>query len=211
MKKFKSIVLCVLILAAAGCFSRSKPAYLIEQYTVDYPAPAASGLSILDVPVKVERFSVSQSFNSQAMVYRPQPFTLSTYNYSRWRVSPADMVTDYLLRDLRSAAVFRAVYSYHDLEKGRFIIEGGVEEFLESADKPGLSTILSVSVSLLDTKRKEIAERLLFQKNYRFQEPIGEHSPEEFAKGMSLNMSRFSERLTKDVYEAIAATIGKRE
>ncbi len=211
MKRLKSIVLCILVMAAAGCFSRSKPAYLVEQFTIDYPPPAATGLGILNDSIKVERFSVSQSFNSQAMVYRSQPFTLSTYNYSRWRVNPADMVTDYLVRDLRSAAVFRAFYSYRDPDRSRFVVEGGVEEFLESDDKSGLKAILSLNVSLLDRKGKEITDRLLFQKHYRFEEPIREHSPEEFARGMSLNMSRFSAQLAKDLREAVEAKAGTRE
>ena len=209
MKKIKSIALCLLVVAAAGCFSRPKPAYMVDQYTLDYAAPVAAGLDTLNEPIKVERFSVSQSFNSQAMVYRTQPFKLATYNYDRWRVNPGDMTTDYLLRDLRSLNVFRAVYSHHDAERSRFVIEGGVEEFLESADKNGYTAILSLNVSLLDRQGKEISERLLFQRNYRFQESVREHSPEEFARGMSVNMSRFSQQLAKDLHEAVAARIGK--
>jgi ABC-type uncharacterized transport system auxiliary subunit len=207
MKVLKSIALCLLVASAAGCFSRPKPAYMIDQYTLDYPAPVVAGLKALDESIKVERFSVSQSYNSQAMVYRTQPFKLAVYNYSRWRVSPGDMATDYLLRDLRKTNVFKAVYSYHDAERSRFVVEGGVEEFLESADKNGFRAILSLNVSLLDMQGKEVSERLLFQRHYQFQEPIREHSPEEFARGMSVNISRFSEQLAKELHEAVTERI----
>jgi ABC-type uncharacterized transport system auxiliary subunit len=207
MKVLKSIVLCLLIASAAGCFSRSKPAYMIDQSTLDYPAPFVAGLKAMNESIKVERFSVSQSYNSQAMVYRAQPFKLAVYNYSRWRVSPGDMTTDYLLRDLQKANVFRAVYSYRDAERSRFVVEGGVEEFLESADKNGFRAILSLNVSLLDMQGKEVSERLLFQRHYQFQEPIRERSPEEFARGMSVNMSRFSEQLAKDLHAAVTEGI----
>lgn len=203
----KICILLLLVFVVAGCFSRSKPAYMIEQYTLEYKPPVLTGLSILNESVKVERFSVNQSFNTQAMVYRPYPFKLATYDYNRWRVNPGDMVTDYLLRDLRNADLFRAVFSYHDTERSRFVIEGGVEGFLEVADKNDLKATLSLNVSLLDMHGREIIEKVVFQKQYQFQEPIGEHTPEQFAKGMSTNMSHLSEQLVKDIHKAIMTRI----
>jgi ABC-type uncharacterized transport system auxiliary subunit len=203
----KICILLLFIFIITGCFSRSKPAYMIERYMFDYTSPAVADLTALTESVKVERFSVNQSFNTQSMIYRPYPFKFMTYNYSRWRVNPGDMVTDYFLRDLRSANVFRAVFSYHDIEKTRFVIEGQVQDFLEAADKNETKAILSVNVSLLDTDKKEITGRVVFQRQYRFQEQIGEHTPEEFAKGMSTNMSRLSEQLIKDIHKAIITVI----
>jgi ABC-type uncharacterized transport system auxiliary subunit len=211
MIKYGFIVLILSAVMIAGCFSRPKPAYMIDQYAIEYPAPALAGLATLDESIKIERFSVSQAFNSQAMVYRTQPFRLASYNYSRWRVSPGDMVTDYLLRDLRSLKILRTVYSYHDPERSRFVIEGGVGEFLESTDESGTRAILSLNVTLLDMHEKEVFKSPLFQRQYRFQEPAKEHSPEGFARAMSVNMPRFSEQLAKDIHEAIASRVGRRD
>jgi len=199
----KISVLLLAVFIIAGCFSRSKPVYMVEQYMLEYTPPVIEGLSDLSESIKVERFSANQSFNTRAMVYKPHPFKFTTYNYNRWRVNPADMVTDYFLRDLRNANIFRAVFSYHDIEKIRFVIEGHVQEFLEATDKNDLKTILSASIALLDMDRKEITERVIFQKQYKFQERVGEHTPEEFSKGMSVNMSRLSEQLIKDIHKAI--------
>ena len=205
-EKIGTLLLVTLIaLIIAGCFSRSKPAYMIDQYTLEYAPPVVAGLDVLPESVRVERFSVNQSFNSQAMVYKPSPLRLAAYNYSRWRINPGDMVTDYLLRDLRNAHIFRAVFSYRDTESSRFVIEGGVVEFLEAVDAKDTKTILSLNISLLDTYGKEITEKILFQKQYRIQEPIREHTPEEFARGMSISMAHFSEQMVKDIHEAITA------
>jgi cholesterol transport system auxiliary component len=186
-----------------GCFSRSKPPYIVEQYMIEYAPPAINGLSMLPESIKIERFSISQSFNTQAMVYNLHTFKYATYNYNQWRVNPADMVTDFLLRDFRDSRIFHAVFSYRDIEKSRFVVEGGLEEFLETNDKNILKAALSASVSLLNTDQKEINKRVVFQRQYKFQETIREHTPEEFAKGMSVNMSRFSEQLVKDMHKAI--------
>ncbi|MCX5811862.1 MAG: ABC-type transport auxiliary lipoprotein family protein [Proteobacteria bacterium] len=200
-------LLLLFVFIIAGCFSRSKPAYMIEHYMFEYASPVVGDLAVLSQSIKVERFSVNQSFNTQSMVYKSLPFKFMTYNYSRWRVNPADMVTDYLLRDLRKANVFKAVFSHHDIEKARFVIEGQLQDFLEAADKNDTKAMLSVSISLLDMDKKEITGRVVFQRQYSFQEQIREHTPEEFAKGMSINMSRLSEQLVKDIHKAIVTAI----
>jgi ABC-type uncharacterized transport system auxiliary subunit len=196
-------ILLLFVFIITGCLSRSKPAYMIEHYMFEYTSPVVTNLASLSESIKVERFSVNQSFNSQSMVYKPYPFKFMTYNYSRWRVNPADMVTDYLLRDLRNTGIFLGVFSHYDIEKTRFVIEGQVQDFLEAADKNELNTILSVNISLLDTGHKDITEKIVFQRQYKFQEQIKEHTPEGFAKGMSINMSRLSEQLVNDIHKAI--------
>lgn len=200
-------LLLLFVFIFTGCLSRSKPAYIIDRYLFEYASPVVGDLTLLPESVKIERFSVNQSFNTQSMVYKPYPFKFMTYNYSRWRVNPGDMVTDYFLRDLRNANIFLAVFSHQNIEKTRFVIEGQVQDFLESADNGSVKAVLSVSISLLDMNKKEIFERVVFQRQYGFQEQIGGHAPEELAKGMSINMSRLSEQLINDIHKAIIKVI----
>jgi len=191
--------LCFCILFVAGCFGRSKAPHLVEQYALEYAPPTFESLGRIGESIKIERFSVAQSFNSQAMLYRTQPYKLAVYNYNRWRINPGDMVTDYLARDFRASNAFSAVFSYRDIEDARFIIEGGVEEFLEMMEQDKLEAVLKVNVSFIDGSQKELTKRLVFQKRYHFKESLKEHSPDEFARGMSVNMQRFSEQLIRDV------------
>jgi len=197
--KLAILNLCFCLLFVAGCFGRSKAPNLIEQYSLEYAPPTVESLARIGESIKVERFSVAQSFNSQAMVYRAQPYKLAVYNYNRWRVNPGDMVTDYLIRDLRATDIFPAVFSYRDIEKTRFVVEGGIEEFLETKEKDNWKTVLKTSVSFIDGSQKELTKRIVFQKRYHFEESLKEHSPDEFARGMSVNMQRFSEQLIKDI------------
>jgi len=187
------------VLFAAGCFGRTKPPLLVEQYTLEYAPPAADASVRIDGSIKIERFSAAQSFNSPAMLYRPQTYKLAAYNYNRWRVNPGDMVTDFLARDFRTSNVFSAVFTYRDIENTRFFIEGGVEEFLETLEDDNWKAVLKLNVSFIDGSQKELTKRLVFQKQYHFSESLKGHSPEEFARGMSLNMQRFSEQLIKDI------------
>lgn len=195
--------MCIL---SAACIGGKTP-YMIEQYTVEYPAPLNRGDSPMNVTMRVERFSASKAYSGQAMVYSSGPFKMNSYDYHRWRVSPGDMVTDFLLRDLRGSGLFRAVFSYHDPEEARFVLEGGVEEFLESDGKDGAKAILGLSVTLLDATQREVTKRVVFQRRYRFVEAMGSRDPQALVQSMSRAMEMFSKALLEDVEAAVKESI----
>jgi hypothetical protein len=100
---------------------------------------------------------VAQAFNTTAMLYQDSPYTLNSDPYNRWRVTPGEMVPDYLIRDLRKMNLFRAVYSYHDFANTRYVLQGQVEDFLEM-DERGFEG-LGMNVTLLDLTKKRSCNR----------------------------------------------------
>ena len=201
-----SVLLCALIpffVALSGCLNFQKPARYVEQYTLEYPPPEVTGIPLAWASLKVERFSENAAFNTSAMIYRPEPFKLDAYQYHRWRVHPADLAGDHLLRDLRKSALFGAVFSRLDPEEGRFILEGAVEEFLEIEEQNQRFAVLALAITLLDSSARHLPEQVLFQKRYRFREPLEEKSPRGLAKGLSQAMRKCSAALIRDVQEAI--------
>ena len=197
---------CLLSLLAAlliACFSGcGKPPMLVNQYILEYPAPAVGGKAKLPAAVKVDLFSVAQTFNTYAMIYQPRPFQSQTYNYSRWRANPGYLVTDYLIRDLREAGLFKAVFGPDSSGEHRFKLEGGVAEFQEVDAADGWKASLALTVTLLDTTQQELPQRVVFQKNYRVLEPLPEKTPQGLAQGMSRAMEQVSARIINDTYEA---------
>jgi ABC-type uncharacterized transport system auxiliary subunit len=175
---------------------------LVHQYILEYPAPALSKQTNLNHALKVEQFSVAQAFNSNAMVYQPQPFKSETYNYSRWRVNPGYLVTDYLLRDLRKARLFDAVFGPNSTGKYRFLLEGGIEDFQELDEPDGWKAALGLTVTLIDSTQEELPQRVVFQKNYRAVEPMPEKTPDGLARAMSRAMANLSAQIMTDTYEA---------
>jgi len=175
---------------------------LVNQYILEYPAPVAGGQTRLAEAVRLEQFSVAQAFNTSAMVYQPQPFQSLTYNYSRWRANPGHLVTDYLLRDLRNSGLFPAVFGPSSTDKGRFRLEGGVAEFQELDEAGGWQAALALTVTLVDTSREELPQRVVFQKTYRVLEPLPEKTPQGLAQAMSQAMAQVSARVIQDTYQA---------
>jgi len=202
-----ALLAALLVACLGGC---GKPPMLVNQYILEYPAPLVGGKAKIPAAVKVELFSVAQAFNTNAMVYQPQPFQSQVYNYSRWRANPGNLVTDFLIRDLRESGHFKAVFGPDSGDKYRFKLEGGVAEFQELDASDGWQASLALTVTLLDTQQEELPQRVVFQKNYRVLSPLPEKTPQGLAQGMSRAMEQVSARIINDTYEAARTrTAGK--
>jgi ABC-type uncharacterized transport system auxiliary subunit len=204
MKTFIEYLFMVsMVFCLVACSFGGKPAVMVEQYALEYPPPSVQGLSPIDAVIRLERFSVAQVFNHVKMVYRQKSTHYNDYAYHRWRANPGDMVGDSLLRDLRAAGIFKSVFSWRDTENTPFILKGGVGEFYESDEKDGRKAILSVHITMLDTTSRELTKQIIFQKNYRYEEPVTEKTVQKFAQAMSRAADKLSGQVITDIHEAI--------
>jgi len=203
MRTLETALIVALIVIVAGCFGRTKVPYSIEHFTLDYPSPTLSGLSPVNESIRIERFGVARSFDRTAMIYKPLPYRLDAYAYSRWRVGPGDMVSDFLLRDMRRTSLFKGVFSYYNNERARFVLDGTVEEFFESDEGATANAVFAVNATVIDKGGKGLENQILFQKTYRLITPLRERSPEGFTQGISADMALFSEQLMKDLKAAL--------
>ena len=200
-------MLIVLSLMIIGCAGSGKPQYEVESYLLNYSAPSWDKPYKLNTSVKFNRFSIAAAYNSANMIFRKDSYSLDTFNYSRWAVNPADMIADSLLRDMRESGFFRAVFSRHETDEGRFLISGGIEEFYLRMEKGDKTAVISISVSLKDTREKETGKSIMFQKKYVREEPLQESSPRGYCQAASQAMRMISEQITNDVYAAVKTNV----
>jgi len=158
-----------------------------------------------DEAIRVEPFSTARAFAGTSMFYRPSAFELGSYSKERWRVMPGDMVTDFLLRDLRNCGAFTAVLAYEDPGEGRYALTGTVAEFLEVDGSMGPAARLSADVTLLDVTRREINRRVVFQKTYTVEEAMKDKSARALAESMSRALKKFSGELMADIHRGIGS------
>ncbi len=200
---FRGCLFLLLSLCIMGCAGTGKPQLHIESYLIDYPAPIFEKSAVIDDAIRVGRFSIASAYNNHNMIFRQDNYILDSFNYNRWAVNPADMVGDNLLRDMQQSGLFRAVFSRYALDEGRYILQGGVEEFFLRMDKTGHAAVVSLEITLKDIKQREATKRILFQKKYREEESLETQSPKGCCKAMSLAMERLSRRITTDIYQTI--------
>ena len=195
------------LLMIIGCAGSGKPQYEVENYLLSYSAPSWDKPEKLYTSVKFNRFSIAAAYNSANMIFSNDSYSLDTFNYSRWAVNPADMIADSLLRDMRASGFFQAVFSRHETDEGRFLISGGIEEFYLRMEKGDKTAVISISVSLKDTREKETGKSILFQKKYFREEPLQESSPRGYCQAASKAMRIISEQITNDIYTAVKTNV----
>jgi ABC-type uncharacterized transport system auxiliary subunit len=201
---FMIIVLSFLI---AGCAGSGKPQYNVENYLLSYAAPSWDKVDAIAGSVKFNRFSIAAAYNSTNMVFHSDTYILDSFNYSRWAINPADMIADSLLRDMRASGLFRAIFSRYEEDEERFLISGGIEEFYLRMDKSNKTAVISIAISLKDTREKETGKRIMFQKKYVREEPLQESSPRGYCQAASQAMRVISHQIINDIYAAVKTAI----
>jgi ABC-type uncharacterized transport system auxiliary subunit len=203
--KQKIGILLLLTFLFSGCFGGGGNPTLIRQYVPEYTPPqsGAGQAPTIDATIRVDRFFADRMFMGRAMIYRQGPYRRDAYPAQRWRVSPGDMVTEFLRRDLREAGPFRAVLSERDTEGARYGLTGEVEEFLESREASDRKALLTVMITLLDFSGGEAAPVFLFQKTYHAQAAITGRGGAGLAGAMSLAMADLSRQIIADIVSAV--------
>jgi ABC-type uncharacterized transport system auxiliary subunit len=186
-----------------SCSLGAKPSYKVNQYTLEYPSPFLKEFTSVNELIKVEQFSVAQTFNTSAMIYKKGPNLRNIDPYNRWRTQPGEMAAEYLVRDLRNSGLFRAVISYDDSRETRYLLEGQVDEFLEASEKGGRKAVLGLNVTFLDLTKRVTAEKVIFQRDYKVVEPYTEKTPAALAQGMSRAMEKISRQIILDLQDAV--------
>jgi ABC-type uncharacterized transport system auxiliary subunit len=200
MKRLGTILV---VIGLTGCFGSTGLTPPVRQYVLEYAAPrTADGAGVAET-IKVGHFTAARILSGPAMLYRQRPFRLDAYHEHRWRVAPSEMVEDLLRRDVRRAGIFRAVLSPRNAEETRFILEGGVEEFLEVEEEAGKKALLAATLTLLDLSRSEVSTRVVFQKTYRAEAPFKTEGPAGLAEAMSSAMAQLSAQAIADIREAL--------
>lgn len=207
MKKTRSIVLLILgfttLCMFAGCLGKTKPPYIVDQYTLDYQLPGTDipGKTLGEM-LRVERFSVAPAFNSTSMIVKSGQYRYNAYDYSRWCVNPGEMVTGFIFRDITRSKIFKGTYSYYDVDLSRYVLEGYIDEFGETPDG---EAAIGVRVTFIDTSQKNPVEQIVFQKRYTQVSKMSGRSPDALAAALSDAMKKISGNIITDIHAAVNA------
>jgi len=202
-------ILLIWILGIAGCASSGKPNYDTVKYLLSYSPPAWEQMEQIDASVKVNRFSIAVAYNTTSMIFRPDEYSIDSFNYSRWAVNPADMIADRLLHDLRGSGLFSTVFSRYEPEEGRFSITGGIEEFYLRMDKSSQTALISMTLSLQDRAEKEMVKKMMYQKKYVREVALQEKSPKGYCEAASRALQAMSREIINDIHAAVKARTSK--
>ncbi len=198
------VFFCLAVVVLNGCLGGGRSeAPPVSSYMIEYTAPVETGTPVADAAITIRRFSAADLYTQRAMLFREGPFTRSAYNYHRWEISPAAMISDLLYRDLTQAGLFSAVRSELSYEKSRYFLEGHITEFLEISEGNRRAALLAFTATLSDRTMRETNGQVLFQNTYKTRVPLDENTPAGLARSMSRAMEELSKRLIQDIRAAV--------
>ncbi|MBN2373387.1 membrane integrity-associated transporter subunit PqiC [bacterium] len=207
MKLYKKMtVLFFLFLTPflCGCVNLKQPNYKINYYTLEYEPLLMAGYKTLPVFLKIERFSVAPTYDTDRIIYRDGSFKRNAYVYHKWSDNPGDLCAHFLYRDIRQSGLFKAVFPYNSEFQSSYKISGSVDEFFVWDTDEGWKAVLSLSFILMhEDRRHEAGKGHFFQKTYNITKPCEQKSPTALAKAMSQAMAEISLNVLKDVYDCL--------
>jgi ABC-type uncharacterized transport system auxiliary subunit len=205
MAYFKKLVIVCLSFAflSGGCVSLKQPSYKIHYLTLEYEPSPEENLKPLPYVLKVVRFGAAPLYNTTEMIYRDRPFKREGYTYHKWRTDPGDLVSFFLARDIQSSGLFKAVFSHESRLSAPYVLEGSVDEFLESDTGGAPRAILTVSTTLIAAGERDITKSVLFQKTFHAAKPCKEKSPKALAEAMSQAMAQVSQDIIRSLHDRL--------
>ncbi|MBW1743271.1 MAG: membrane integrity-associated transporter subunit PqiC [Deltaproteobacteria bacterium] len=190
----------ILCLTLGACLSLKQPRTKVDFYTLEYDPPPLEKTEPLPVIIRLQRFGVAPTYNTNRLIYRDDSFEREAYLYHKWRANPGDLVSYFIGRDLRQSGLFKGVLAYDSQSPASFMLEGFVDEFLEWDEGNVWHAVLTISITLMVDNEPDISKRILFQKTYHAKEPSSKKHPQELAAAMSQAMSKISREVTMDIY-----------
>jgi ABC-type uncharacterized transport system auxiliary subunit len=198
------ILLIGLPLLLSACLDLKQPSNKIDYYSLEYDPPGKSSFQPVAEVIKIEQFSVAPIYNTHKIVYRDKSYQRAAYTYHKWRANPAESVTYFLARDMQQSRLFKAVLTRSSKFPYTYVLEGSVDEFLESDTANGCQAVLTLSIVLLAQNEPDLDKKIRFQKTYQISKPCKQKTPVALAEAMSLAMSEASAKIIHDVYENLA-------
>jgi ABC-type uncharacterized transport system auxiliary subunit len=198
------ILLIGLTLFLSACLDLKQPSNKIDYYSLEYDPPRMSGFQPVAEVIKVEQFSVAPIYNTHKIIYRDTSYQRAAYTYHKWRANPAESVTYFLVRDMQQSQIFKAVLTRSSKFPYAYVLEGSVDEFLESDTANGCQAVLALIIVLMAEHEPDMDKKIRFQKTYQISKPCKQGIPMALAEAMSLAMAEASTKIINDVYENLA-------
>jgi ABC-type uncharacterized transport system auxiliary subunit len=202
VKRF--IVSALVLLSCVACSSFKQPAQQTDYYTLEYESPRVQGITTLPFVLKIDRFSVSPLYNTVQIIYRDQAFRREAYPYEKWRANPGDLVTDYLSRDFKNLALFKAIAPYDSRIEPSLVMEGSVDEFFEWDSEEGWKAVLTVTAVLAANPEPDVSKRIIFQKTFHAVKPCRKRNVSSLSEAMSEAMAEVSAQIIRTTYQHLA-------
>lgn len=179
-----------------GCAVTSKD---IVYHSFKYPSPVRQETSSIPETLMVYQFLLDRSVDTYSLVIAESSGNEKFLQLHRWEENPADMMTELVLRDLRSSGLFERTVDQQSNVRYRYALEGNIRT-LQGVIKDGKgSAVIVVDVILTDFEARPGAQKTLLKKTYNMNIPSNGTDPDSIIKSLNIGIKDFSDGLRNDL------------
>jgi ABC-type uncharacterized transport system auxiliary subunit len=146
------LVILPLVVWVASCGGVPKTNY----YTLKIPPPPAAHDPRTTAAVGVEHFRATELLRDGRIVYYASPTELNFYQYHRWSVDPATMLTELIARRLEQSGALAAVRLMPSREPVDYLLRGRLTNFEEVDGPAGVKARVGTEMMLIRVRDRKI-------------------------------------------------------
>ncbi len=124
-----AVITVLAMVAMVGGCSLSRPAPVKQSYLLNATRDGAAKVKAFPGALRVNRFTVAQSFNGRAMVYRADDQRFEVDFYNEFLALPATMMTERTTSWLSASRLFESVVPMTSGMDTRYLLEAEVTDF----------------------------------------------------------------------------------
>ncbi len=191
---------CLLMLLACGLpacnLTRPYPTKALFALEVGKPPAAAARES--GVVLRIYDFIIASPYDGQSFVYKTGPTRFENDYYNGFIADPSHLLTAATVDWMREGGRFPVVPSTSGSVANQLFLEGNVREMYgDYTDKSCPRAVMTVAFFLMDNR--EVNGRVLFQRMYHVETPVGGSGPDEFSAALSRTYRKILLELTSDM------------
>lgn len=178
----------------------------IRYHTFDYPTPHRNVTSTIPETLMIYRFLLANSVDVRELVVAESQGDGRVVERHRWEQNPADMVTELIIRDMKSSGLFDKTVDQSSSAQYRYALEGTLLKLQGRKSGGKAWADLEAEVSLLDFESGWGAKTSIMKKHYTVEVPSLNDSPESIVAAINQAVRTLSNRIRSDVQTALTKT-----
>ncbi len=155
----------------------------MHYYLIDFKVPSQNGREepAHRIILGVARFDAAPWYQEERLVYRDGPYEAKYYHYHRWISSPAQMITDKTIEQLRSAQLFAQVVPFPKHSQVDYVLQGTIKALEEWDEGEQWYARVELAFELIDNQTR----RVVWQKTMEEKRVLAEKKPSQVVEGIN--------------------------
>ncbi len=197
----RTILVVTFFLIVSAC--SLKTGNTINYHTLDYPPPDREFKNPIPHTLMVYRFLLAPDVESDSILTSQAEGDEKSVRLHRWQENPADIVTDFLFRDLEASCIFRQIVDQLSNVRYRYALEGTLRNIHGIIKDGHPSALVELEVVLTDFDAPKPAQKDLLRKTYKVEIPSKDTSAESFLAAFNAGVKEISALLRADIRSAV--------